>query len=193
MTPSCAVWGIAGTQYWSCWEHVPLLLEAHIRWRPHTNISTRWNSDPLHLVQGAANVRCSQCQYVTPVAAQPPTAPASAAPPVSGPPSGPSQEQQQQGQAPRAQLQCAGCQIMLMYPRGAANVQCAVCGVVSSAAQVCASFNFLLMSGCCNIYCRCHIFLLVVDIRVRASASCYMQAQNCFVMCRQIQWHTCSA
>jgi hypothetical protein len=25
---------------------------------------------------------------------------------------------------------------MLMYPRGAANVQCAVCGVVSSAAQV---------------------------------------------------------
>lgn len=84
-------------------------------------------------MQGAANVRCSQCQHVTPVAAPPGPTPPTSAPPTSAPPGGPPQ---QQGQAPRAQLQCAGCQIMLMYPRGAANVQCAVCGVVSSAAQV---------------------------------------------------------
>ena len=71
-------------------------------------------------VQGAANVRCSQCQHVTPVA-----------------PNNQAAAPRQAAQPPRAQLQCAGCQIMLMYPRGAANVQCAVCGVVSSAAQVC--------------------------------------------------------
>jgi LSD1 subclass zinc finger protein len=61
-------------------------------------------------------VRCSQCQHITPVAAP--------------------QPQSHVAAPSRAQLQCAGCQIMLMYPRGAANVQCAVCGVVNSAQQV---------------------------------------------------------
>ena len=79
-------------------------------------------------MQGAANVRCSQCQHITPVAA---------AAPAMRPPAGPSMPPmtQQLPSAQRAQLQCAGCQVMLMYPRGANNVQCAVCGVVSSAAQ----------------------------------------------------------
>eukprot|EP00892_Ulva_mutabilis_P012272 jgi/Ulvmu1/9417/UM051_0045.1 len=79
--------------------------------------------------QGAANVRCSQCQHITPVAAAAPAA-------MRTPPAGmPPQMTQQLPSAQRAQLQCAGCQVMLMYPRGANNVQCAVCGVVSSAAQ----------------------------------------------------------
>lgn len=84
-------------------------------------------------LQGAANVRCSQCQHLTPVAASPAAAP-------------------QPAQPARAQLQCSGCNIMLMYPRGAANVQCAVCGVVNSAQQVCGTplQRLLLPPRCCT-------------------------------------------
>jgi LSD1 subclass zinc finger protein len=114
----------------------------------------------MRFLQGAANVRCSQCQHVTPVTSAPATAPPTSTPPTSAP-SGASI--QQQAQAPRAQLQCAGCQIMLMYPRGAANVQCAVCGVVSSAAQVwCA----------CTAYCYCCQVALCKLLQVSMHFSC---------------------
>lgn len=80
-------------------------------------------------------MRCSQCQHITPVAAPAMRQPGGAGmpPPMT----------QQLPSAQRAQLQCAGCQVMLMYPRGANNVQCAVCGVVSSAAQVSARTHSL--------------------------------------------------
>lgn len=89
-------------------------------------------------VQGASNVRCSQCSHITPIAGMQPS----------------------QAAHTRAQLQCSGCQIMLMYPRGSNNVQCAVCGVVNSAQQVrlisyglpCSSCERFLLTILLNAY-----------------------------------------
>ena len=67
--------------------------------------------------QGAQNVRCARCSHVTSV---PPT-------PTPAPTPAPTQD--------LAQLHCTQCRTLLMYPRGAQQVQCSLCGNLNDATQ----------------------------------------------------------
>lgn len=68
--------------------------------------------------QGAANVRCSRCQHVTPA---PPSA-----------------------STDTAQLVCNGCRVLLSYPRGANRVQCSICQTVTQVPV----YGHLVCGGC---------------------------------------------
>lgn len=72
---------------------------------PHSHLVCGGCQTLLMYPQGAANVRCSRCQYITP------------APPTAG--------------AETAQLLCNGCRVLLSYPRGAQSVQCSMCHTVT--------------------------------------------------------------
>ncbi|KAK1325670.1 Protein LSD1 [Acorus calamus] len=60
----------------------------------------------------------------------------------------------------QSQLVCAGCRRILLYPRGATNVCCAVCNTVTgvpTARLVCAGCRTLLMytEGASSVRCSC--------------------------------------
>jgi LSD1 subclass zinc finger protein len=73
-------------------------------------------------VQGAQAVRCARCAHITPA---PPPAP------------------------DMAQLTCTNpaCRVALMYPRGAAQVQCSLCATLNDAAQANA-LGHVVCGGC---------------------------------------------
>ena len=75
-------------------------------------------------LQGAQNVRCARCSTITSVAPPPPA-------------------------ADRAQLCCsnAQCRVVLMYPRGAGQVQCSVCGNLNDATQA-NQLGHVVCGGC---------------------------------------------
>ena len=72
--------------------------------------------------QGAQNVRCARCSHVTPVP-----------PPVN--------------QDTMAQLQCNSCRTVLMYPRGALQVQCSLCQTLNDAQQA-NQLGHVVCGGC---------------------------------------------
>jgi LSD1 subclass zinc finger protein len=72
---------------------------------PHSHLVCGGCQTLLMYPQGAANVRCSRCQHITP------------APPTAG--------------TETAQLVCNGCRVLLSYPRGAESVQCSMCHTVT--------------------------------------------------------------
>ncbi|KAK1283867.1 Protein LSD1 [Acorus calamus] len=60
----------------------------------------------------------------------------------------------------QSQLVCAGCRRILLYPRGATNVCCAVCSTITGvpmAQLVCAGCHTLLMytDGATSVRCSC--------------------------------------
>jgi len=76
----------------------------------------------IPLLQGAQNVRCARCSHVTPV---PPPA----------------------NQDTMAQLQCNSCRTVLMYPRGAMQVQCSMCQTLNDAQQA-NQLGHVVCDGC---------------------------------------------
>ncbi|EFJ50910.1 zinc-finger LSD1 protein, partial [Volvox carteri f. nagariensis] len=73
--------------------------------------------------QGASNVRCARCDYIT-------TAPA-----YTG--------------ANSAQIVCNGCRVLLSYPRNAQSVQCALCHTVTQVrAPAVPVYVYLVCNGC---------------------------------------------
>ena len=76
----------------------------------------------FHYLQGAQNVRCARCSHVTPVP-----------PPVN--------------QDTMAQLQCNSCRTVLMYPRGALQVQCSLCQTLNDAQQA-NQLGHVVCGGC---------------------------------------------
>lgn len=86
--------------------------------------------------QGAQNVRCARCGHITSSA----SGGSAGVGGVGGGPSSTSSsssaaaEQQQD----MAQLVCSSpnCRVVLMYPRGAARVQCSICGTMNCAIAV---------------------------------------------------------
>jgi LSD1 subclass zinc finger protein len=78
------------------------------------------NQNPY--LQGAQNVRCARCSHVTPVP-----------PPVN--------------QDTMAQLQCNSCRTVLMYPRGAMQVQCSLCQTLNDAQQA-NQLGHVVCGGC---------------------------------------------
>ncbi|KAL6762008.1 zinc-finger protein Lsd1 [Haematococcus lacustris] len=104
---------------------------------PHSHLVCGGCQTLLMYPQGAANVRCSRCQHITP------------APPTAG--------------AETAQLVCNGCRVLLSYPRGAQSVQCSMCHTVTQVPAyghlVCSCCNIMLMFpiGAQSVKCSvCH-------------------------------------
>ena len=83
----------------------------------------------MFLPQGAHNVRCARCSHITtvPSAAPPPPAPSN----------------------DMAQLACTNphCRCQLMYPRGALQVQCSLCGTLNDAQQA-NQLGHVVCGGC---------------------------------------------
>ena len=117
----------------------------------------------LSYPQGAQHVRCARCGHVTPAAGGGPQA--GPPPPGSGGGGGAGGGRHQLPPPPdMAQLVCSSpaCRVVLVYPRGAARVQCGVCGCVSDAAAA---------NGVAHLVCAgCHITL--VHAHGAASVQC---------------------
>lgn len=77
----------------------------------------------MHWSQGAHNVRCARCSHINPV--NPPTS------------------------SDMAQLSCSNpqCRVQLMYPRGAQQVQCSLCGTLNDA-QHANQLGHVVCNGC---------------------------------------------
>ncbi|KAK1280516.1 Protein LSD1 [Acorus gramineus] len=85
----------------------------------------------------------------------------------------------------QSQLVCAGCRRILLYPRGATNVCCAVCNTVTviicagvpTARLVCAGCRTLLMytEGASSVRCSC---CQTINL-ARPVGNCYVGQVNC--------------
>ncbi|KDP34884.1 hypothetical protein JCGZ_09172 [Jatropha curcas] len=89
----------------------------------------------------------------------------------------------------QSQLQCSGCRSILLYPRGAANVCCALCNTVTSvppigmemAQLICGGCRTLLMytRGATSVRCSC---CHTVNLAPASGQVAHINCGNCRTM-----------
>ncbi|KZV29369.1 hypothetical protein F511_15901 [Dorcoceras hygrometricum] len=93
----------------------------------------------------------------------------------------------------QSQLMCGGCRTVLLYPRGATNVRCAICSMVTPAplagmdmAQlICGGCRTLLMhaQGAASVRCSCcHTVNLVPAVATMPNHVAHVSCGNCRIM-----------
>ena len=106
--------------------------------------------------QGAQNVRCARCGHITAVPPAGGTSPHPWLHPTAELAKWLSHQPALFPGGDMAQLVCSSptCRVVLMYPRGASQVQCSICGTVNCAMAVTAPILFL-QALCALCACPC--------------------------------------
>ncbi|KAL3851548.1 hypothetical protein ACJIZ3_013430 [Penstemon smallii] len=92
----------------------------------------------------------------------------------------------------QSQLVCSGCRTVLLYPRGAANVCCAICNMVTAvppagmemAQLICGGCRTLLMHarGATSVRCSCCHTVNLVPAAAAPNNAAHVNCGNCHTM-----------